>query len=167
MRPLGLPHAVPSTCYTPLPWLMVWVMCLSLQTPSLMAQVWVTLQLLPQASMVRDLVQQSQRLCLTCVPLYPQHAAQWLLKVWGALQGQNYFHNNTRMLSIFFTLILSWVHSGIFQTLQEYNDKSSWRLRECVLTYSHILIFSVLTSNVVNIYWYNPQKQELFGVNYF
>lgn len=83
MRPLGLAHAVPSTCSTPLPWLMVWVTCLSLQTPSLMPQVWVTLQLLPQASMVRDLVQQSQRLCLTCAPLYPQHAAQWLLKVWG------------------------------------------------------------------------------------
>lgn len=83
MRPLGLPHTVPSTCYTPLPWLMVWVTCLSLQTPSLMPQVWVTLQLSPQASMVQDLVQRSQGLCLTCVPLYPQRAAQWLLKVCG------------------------------------------------------------------------------------
>ena len=37
----------------------------------------------------------------------------------GNPKGQNYFHNNTTTSCAFFTLILSWVHSGVFQRLDE------------------------------------------------
>lgn len=35
----------------------------------------------------------------------------------GGLWSQNYFHSNNKTLFIFFTIILSWIYSGVFQRL--------------------------------------------------
>lgn len=45
-----------------------------------------------------------------------------VLKVWfggfqGPVRGQNYFHNNGKMLIVFFTRLLSQVYGGVFQRL--------------------------------------------------
>lgn len=47
----------------------------------------------------------------------------------GALQGQNYFHSNTKTLFAFLTLILSLVYRGVFQRFQDVCYPNRWNAK--------------------------------------
>lgn len=70
-------------------------------------------------------------------------AVGWSLKTLpGDLSRHNSFQNNTKVLVAFFTLILSWEYSGVFQSNLTQMTSPLWQWRECVHAWLCVSMYS-------------------------